>query len=187
MGARAASSRSSTDGPLVVRGWPNRCTLPGCASCAGSTCAGCGGTQSRFHGFQIVEISLNSKTLRGAQTSESLGTAPVRWEVVEIRAPLPAESAHPDVRHGTPSWKFPTVVVEQVQPAPVVECGTLASAVTSPVVEYVTPARTVACAAPVTTITSGGNSVSNCDSAIHRANCAEARGDSTGPDLGQNC
>ena len=26
MGARAASSRSSTDGPLVVRGWPNRCT-----------------------------------------------------------------------------------------------------------------------------------------------------------------
>ena len=58
-------------------------------------------TQSRFHGFQIVEKSLNSKTLRGAQTSESLGTAPVRWEVVEIRAPLPAESAHPDVRHGT--------------------------------------------------------------------------------------
>ena len=26
MGARAASSRSSTNGPQVVRGWPNRCT-----------------------------------------------------------------------------------------------------------------------------------------------------------------
>ena len=26
MAARAASSRLSTDGPLVVRGWPNRCT-----------------------------------------------------------------------------------------------------------------------------------------------------------------
>ena len=43
-----------------------------------------------------------------ARTSESLGTAPVRHvaqaeivEVVEIREPLPAESAHPNVRHGT--------------------------------------------------------------------------------------
>ena len=34
---------------------------------------------------------------------------------------------------------------------------------------------------------SGVNSVSNCDSAAFWANCAEARGDPTGADLGQGC
>ena len=68
-------------------------------------------------------------------------------EVVEIRAPLPAESAHPNVRH-VARLGFSSCY-----------CGVCdaVSAVTyahaSPIVEYVTPARTVACAAPVTTIT----------------------------------
>ena len=96
----------------------------------------------------------------------------LQWAIVEVFEPV--QSAHPDIRHGTRVGRSATVVVEQC-------------AHSSPVVEYVTPARTVACAAPVTTITSGGNSVSNCDSAIHRANCAEAHGDSTGADLGQCC
>ena len=79
-------------------------------------------------------------------------------EVIEIRAPLPAESAHPDVRHGTPSWSLLLFVCEAgTDPLPLWEYVTLASAVTyahaSLVVEYVTPARTVACAAPVTTRT----------------------------------
>ena len=56
---------------------------------------------------EIVEIP-QIQTFLGTQTSESQGAAPFRWvalrenvEVVETRAPLPAESAHPDVRHGT--------------------------------------------------------------------------------------
>ena len=78
------------------------------------------------------------------------------FEVIEIRAPLRAESAHPDVRHGTRigvssccyGGGTTRSVVEYVTSTPAV---TYAHA--SPVVEYVTPARTVARAAPVTSRT----------------------------------
>ena len=57
-------------------------------------------------------------------------------EVIEIRAPLPAESAHLDIRHGTRPGVF---VVKQVQPASVVEYVTTETAASyahaSPVVE----------------------------------------------------
>ena len=49
--------------------------------------------------------------------------------MVEIRASLPAESAHPDVRHGTCVGLL-HLFVELVQPAPVVEYLTPAPAVT---------------------------------------------------------
>ena len=78
-------------------------------------------------------------------------------EVVEIRAPLPAESAHPDVRHGTRLGVSSCCCGAGTTRSRCGVCDAV-SAVTyahaSPVVEYVTPARTVAsCAAPVTTIT----------------------------------
>ena len=84
--------------------------------------------------------------------------------------------------------------MEQVQPAPVVEYVTPATAVTdahaSPVVEHVTPAPTVGVSSYHKN--SGANSLPNSDSAdletethTHRANCAEARGDSTVANLGQ--
>merc|ERR1712064_91906 len=59
-------------------------------------------------------------------------------EVVEMGAPLPAESA-PPIFVTAPVLEAPPAVVEYVQPAPVVE--------------YVAPAPTVAYAAPVTTMT----------------------------------
>ena len=90
------------------------------------------------------------------------------WEVVEIGESLPSESAHPDVRHGTVLESLP-VFSEQIQPAPVVE--------------YVTPARTVTCAAPVTTVTVTSTVFPTATMLL--ANCAEARGDPTGADLGQ--
>merc|ERR1712136_593623 len=106
----------------------------------------------------------------GTHTSESLGTAPIRQvapaeivEVVEIGAPLPAESA-PPMFVTAPALEAPPVVVEYVQPTPVVEHVAPAPAVTyapvapapvvhapvaaAPVVEYVAPAPTVAYAAP---------------------------------------
>ena len=61
------------------------------------------------------------------------------------------------------------VVAEQIQP--------------TPVVEYVTPARTVTCAAPVTTVTVTSTVFPT--ATVLLANCAEARGDPTGADLGQ--
>merc|ERR1711945_20320 len=74
---------------------------------------------------KIVEIP-EIQTVQGTQTSESLGTAPVRQvaqaeivEVVEIGAPLPAESA-PPMFVTAPVLEAPPAVVEYVQPAPVV-------------------------------------------------------------------
>merc|ERR1711991_1015197 len=94
--------------------------------------------------------------VQGTQTSESLGTAPVRQvaqaeivEVVEMGAPLPAESA-PPMFVTAPVLEAPPPVVEYVAPAPAV---TYAHATSAPVVEYVAPAPTVAYAAPVTTMT----------------------------------
>merc|ERR1712135_264711 len=76
---------------------------------------------------KIVEIP-EIQTVQGTQTSESLGTAPVRQvaqaeivEVVEIGAPLPAESAPP---------MFVTAPVLEAPPAPVVEYVAPAPAVT---------------------------------------------------------
>merc|ERR1711945_74981 len=117
------------------------------------------------------------QTVQGTHTSESLGTAPVRQvaqaeivEVVEIGAPLPAESAPPmfvtaPVLEAPPApvveyvAPAPAVTYAPVAPAPVVEYVAPAPAVTyapvaaAPVVEYVAPAPTVAYAAPVTTMT----------------------------------
>merc|ERR1712064_220523 len=79
-------------------------------------------------------------------------------EVVEMGAPLPAESA-PPMFVTAPVLEAPPAVAEYVQPAPVVEYVAPAPAVTyahataAPVVEYVAPAPTVAYAAPVTTMT----------------------------------
>merc|ERR1712012_1319198 len=71
---------------------------------------------------KIVEIP-EIQTVQGTHTSESLGTAPIRQvapaeivEVVEIGAPLPAESA-PPMFVTAPVLEAPPVA----QPAPVVE------------------------------------------------------------------
>merc|ERR1712107_706044 len=96
---------------------------------------------------KIVEVP-EIQTVQGTQTSESLGTAPVRQvaqaeivEVVEMGAPLPAESA-PPMFVTAPVLEAPPAVVEYVQPAPVVEyvapapAVTFAHATAAPVVEY---------------------------------------------------
>ena len=86
---------------------------------------------------KIVEIP-EIQTVQGTQTSESLGTAPVRQvapaeivEVVELERPFP-QNPHP-LFVKAPVSESPAVVMEQVQPAPVVEYENLA-----PVVMYAT-------------------------------------------------
>ena len=102
--------------------------------------------------------------MRG-QTTENLGTAPVRHVaqteivvVVEIGALLLTESATP-MFVAAPVLVSPPVVVKYVQSAPVVEYVTPTPAVTfahaSLVVDYVaTLAPTVSCASPTRTVAS---------------------------------
>ena len=87
--------------------------------------------QSRFHGLQIVQKIVDIPW-NPARTSESLGTAPIHQvaqaeivEMTEIGAFLPSESA-PPMFVTAPALEAPPVVVEQVQPAPVMEYVTLA-------------------------------------------------------------
>ena len=102
---------------------------------------------------QVIEKSTRfskSSLLTTPQTSESLGTTPVRpvtfaetVDTAEVGSPLLAEPVHP-TRKTTPVVDAPLVVAELVQPAPVVELAAPASAVTcaalAPVVEYAAPA-----------------------------------------------
>ena len=81
-------------------------------------------TRSRYHGLQIVEISLTLARHVGSGRDRRIFALRFR-------------TSRCSSRH--PSWSLFLSFAEQVQPAPVVE--------------YVTPARTVTCAAPVTTIT----------------------------------
>ena len=106
---------------------------------------------------QILEVP-EIQMVQDTQTSESSGAASVRQaeaeigEVVEIRAPLPAESAPLVFVTASVLVALP-VVVECVQSGPVAEYVEPATAVTyahtAPVVEYMTPARTVAYATAV--------------------------------------
>ena len=104
--------------------------------------------------LQIIEKSVEIpeiQTVQCTQTSESLGTAPVREvapaeivEVVELGPPLPAESA-PPMFATAPAVELPPVVVEYIQPTPVDEYVAPAPAVTyaapDPVVKYVMQAE----------------------------------------------
>ena len=144
----AVSLRELT-GTTALKAWGQCCRLPS---------RGFTGAQSRYHGLQIVEKSLGlpkSRLLRVTQTSESLGIAPVRWVNPGGRLWKKSRSERfcPQNPHipmfvTAPVLESPPVVVKQVQPAPVVEYVTPASAVTyahaSLVVKYVTPAPIVA-------------------------------------------
>ena len=91
-------------------------------------------TQRQNHMVQIVQMPMETPQLqivgeivRDAQTSDSLGTAPVRrgvqaeiGEVVEIRAPFPTESASP-VFVTTPVLEVPPIVVDVTVPQAVEE------------------------------------------------------------------
>ena len=91
-------------------------------------------TQRQNHMVQIVQMPMETPQLqivgeivRDTQTSDSLGTAPVRQgvqaeigEVVEIRAPFPTESASP-VFVTTPVWEVPPIVVDVTVPQAVEE------------------------------------------------------------------
>ena len=72
--------------------------------------------------LQIVEKTAKTpgtQITQGTQTSESMGNATAR-QVIEIEAYLPAESASP-MFVSKPVSETPSVVVEHVQPTPVVE------------------------------------------------------------------
>ena len=70
-------------------------------------------------------------------------------EVVGFEPPLPAESV-PPLRVTTPVVEAPLVMVEHVQPAPVVDL--VAPEAPATVAEYVAPAPVVTCAAPAPVI-----------------------------------
>ena len=92
------------------------------------------------------------QTVRGTQTSKSLGTV----KVDKIGAPLSTESASP-ISVTASVLENPPVIVGSVQPVPTAEyvahAHTLTNARGAPVVECATSTHTVACAAPVTTMT----------------------------------
>ena len=120
--------------------------------------------------LQIVEKTADGRTetpeiqtVRGTQTSKSLGLVPehqlVQAETVKvdkIGAPLSTESASP-ISVTASVLENPPVVVGSVQPVPTAEYVEHAHALTdahgAPVVECATSTHTVACAAPVTTMT----------------------------------
>ena len=91
-------------------------------------------TQRQNHMVQTVQMPMETPQLqivgeivRNTQTSDSLGTAPVRQgvqaeigEVVEIRAPFPTESASP-VFVTTPVLEVPPIVVDVTVPQAVEE------------------------------------------------------------------
>ena len=91
-------------------------------------------TQRQNHMVQTVQMPMETPQLqivgeivRDTQTSDSLGTAPVRQgvqaeigEVVEIRAPFPTESASP-VFVTTPVLEVPPIVVDVTVPQAVEE------------------------------------------------------------------
>ena len=104
---------------------------------------------------QIVGVS-EIQVFDDTQTSESLGIAPVRQvavenvEVIEIGAPLPAESAPPlSVTHACAA-----LVLEYAAPAPAVTCAAPALAVT-----YAASASPLTYTAAVPAVTHGASSV----------------------------
>ena len=118
--------------------------------------------------LQIVEKTADGRTetpeiqtVRGNQTSKSLGIVPEHQpaqaetvKVDKIGAPLSAESASP-ISVTASVLQNPPVVVGSVQPVHTAEYVAHAHAFThahgAPVVECATSTHTVACAAPVTT------------------------------------
>ena len=105
---------------------------------------------------------------RLADRGDIVDTCPLcgKWSRSENLCP---QNPHIPMFVTAPVFESLPVVAEQVQPALVVE--------------YVTPARTVTCAAPATTITVTSTVFPT--ATVLLANCAEARGDPTGADLGQ--
>ena len=77
--------------------------------------------------METPQLQIVGEIVRDTQTSDSLGTAPVRQgvqaevgEVVEIRAPFPTESASP-VFVTTPVLEVPPIVVDVTVPQAVEE------------------------------------------------------------------
>ena len=110
----------------------------------------------QLHVVEKIVDNPQIQMVQGTQTSESLGTAPVRQvaqveivEAVEIGAPLPAESG-PPMFVKAPVLEDPVVVAYN----PLLSWSTWRTyAQRDSGVECVTPAPTVAQAAPVTTLT----------------------------------